>query len=518
MTAASTTTTSNRRVHAVALFVALITALVFVPALANDFVRLDDQGYVLDNRVVHDGLSVAAVRWSFTTFSMSNWHPLTWLSYLVDASLFGIDATAFHATSVFLHALCAALVVLVVRALVDDLRVAAAVALLFALHPLRVESVAWVSERKDVLSGVFFFLTLLWYVKATRRSEGARLRWHAAALVAFALGLLAKPMLVTVPPLLVVIDACFLDRFRGPTRREIALLVVEKLPYLALAACAAALTVMAQGDAIVEVERYPLGARLANAAVSYARYLQLTVWPAELSILYPLPADGWPAGTVAASIAVIGGVTALLLALARRGERRALGGWLWFLGVLVPVIGIVHVGDAARADRYTYLPHVGLFLAVVLAVRGAVMSLRSAAGAFDVVLVLAFALAFACVPRTVDQIGVWSSSRSLFTHAIAVSPEQPWLRMHLASALVVEQRAPGDVREAIAHGASAISMRADDPALLAAFGSVLAAAGELDEAERALRAVLEVDPQNASARAELERIATRRDRSETHVR
>lgn len=488
----------------IAVVVAVITMVVFLPALGNGFVRYDDHGYVYENRVVLSGLNIDAIRWSFTTLSMSNWHPLTWLTYLVDSSLFGMDAAGFHATNVLLHAMCAALAVLVVSSLGGDVLMGAAVALLFALHPLRVESVAWISERKDVLSGVFFLLTLLWYVKAARASGAQRpsFTWHALALAAFALGLMAKSMLVTVPPLLLVIDACFLRR------RDVARALLEKLPYAALAAIAAVVTLRAQGDAIVDVEAHGVGARVSNALVSMARYLAKTAWPTDLSVAYRVPDDGWSPLAVAGSALLVLALTTALAAMAWRArDARALGGWLWFVGMLVPVLGIVQVGSAAMADRYTHLPHIGLLLALALVVERLVRVMRAGSTAANATFGLCVVLAFACVPRTIDQIGVWSSSRTLFTHAVAQAPEHMWMRMYLALALVIESDDPADARIAVNEGAAAIRQRPNDPALLAQFGVVLSMAGERAEAERALRAVLDVDPENAVARAELERIA-----------
>lgn len=480
-----------------AVIVAVITCVVFLPALGNGFVRYDDHGYVYENRVVWSGLNVDAVRWSFTTLSMSNWHPLTWLSYLVDTSLFGMDPMGFHATNVLLHGLCAGLVVLLVSSLSGEVLVGAAVALLFAVHPLRVESVAWISERKDVLSGVFFVVTLLWYAKAVRASSRTTsLRWHALALVAFVFGLMSKAMLVTVPALLLVIDVCFLDRL-SRSRREIGRVLLEKVPYAVLAALAAVVAVKAQGEAIVAVDAHGPAARAANAVVSIARYLAKTAWPFDLSIAYRVPGDGWSPLAIVASAAFLVAITIACALFARRTrDLRALGGWLWFVGMLVPVLGIVQVGSAAMAERYTYLPHVGLLLALVLLAR------RASAASLGVVIMVALA----CVPRTIDQIGVWSSSRTLFTHAVAQAPDHVWMRMYLALALVHETDAPEDARLAIQEGATALRQRPSDVALLAQFGVVLSRAGDRAEAERALRAVLEVDPQNAVAREELERL------------
>jgi protein O-mannosyl-transferase len=478
----------QERTMITAVIVAVITFVVFLPALANGFVRYDDHGYVYENRVVLSGLNVDSLRWSFTTLSMSNWHPLTWLSYLVDSSVFGMNPGGFHATNVVLHALCAGLVVLVVSSLSGDVLVGAAVALLFALHPLRVESVAWISERKDVLSGVFFFVTLLCYVKAVRASSRP---WHALAVAAFAFGLMSKAMLMTVPALLLVIDACFLRR------RDIARALVEKLPFVVLALVAAVLAVKAQGDAIVDVETHGIAARAANAIVSIARYLAKTAWPFDLSIAYRVPDDGWSALAIGASAALVVALTLAFVAFSvRTRDPRPLGGWLWFVGMLSPVLGLVQVGSAAMAERYTYVPHIGLFLAVVLVVE----RVR------PIAIPIAIALALACVPRTIDQIAVWSSSRTLFSHAIAQAPEHAWMRMNLASALVRESEDPVDVRLAIDEGATAIRQRPNDVALLAQFGVVLSRAGDRAEAERALRAVLEVDPNNAVAREELERL------------
>ncbi len=405
--------TIPRTVLAACCLLALAVAVVFGPTVWHDFVNFDDDAYVYDNPQVMQGLTQQTVAWSFTTFHSSNWHPLTWLSHALDCQLYGTQhAAGHHLTNVVLHAAVAILLLLVLWQMTGSLWPSAVVAAVFAVHPLRVESVAWIAERKDLLSGLFFMLTLGAYLHYVRHPFS----WHRYLLVAamFALGLMAKPMLVTLPFVLLLLDYWPLGRISlrggadsqdnsgadipvcrekprcdgsctatpgatvqlspqlkwGDTGRQECLphLIAEKLPLLLLAAASCVVTSFAQDPSIAVSKYLPVSARIANALVSYVDYLGQFFYPLGLAAFYPHPESGLPIWKVAGALLLLVGISAA----AWIGRRRCpylLVGWLWYLGMLIPVIGLVQVGDQARADRYTYLPQIGLVVALVWAQR-----------------------------------------------------------------------------------------------------------------------------------------------------
>jgi tetratricopeptide (TPR) repeat protein len=414
----------------VALALAGVTLVAFAQALWCGFVNYDDPDYVTKNEHVTAGLSAEGVRWAFTTFKNGNWHPLTWLSLQLDATLWKTDPFGFHLTNVLLHAANAALLFLALRALTGALWRSAAVALLFAVHPLRVESVAWVTERKDVLSTLFGLLAL-WAYAAYVAAPSTRRYLALAGL--FALSLLSKPMLVTLPCLLLVLDWWPLGRLQTADwwRR-----VVEKLPLFALVVASSAVTYRAQLDqsAVGNTEMFPASVRAENAVVSYAAYLLKTVWPADLGAYYPHPIyDRRPGGgltgeTVGLAAVLLAALTAGAVALRRRAPY-LLAGWLWFLGTLVPVIGLVQVGAQAYADRYTYFPQIGLLLAVCWGAadlaRGRERVALAAAGAAALVLALA----------TQAQMAYWKNSEVLWRHSLQVTFSNSTAEMNLGEIL-----------------------------------------------------------------------------------
>jgi tetratricopeptide (TPR) repeat protein len=415
------------RPRLLALLLALITLLAYLPVTRDSFVVYDDHDYVTENSYVQNGLTWAGIKWAFTTGHASNWHPLTWLSLMLDAQLFGINAGAFHFVNALIHAanvvLLFALLLRLTRLRADAparqagaLWPCAIIAALFAWHPLHVESVAWVSERKDVLSTFFALLTLLSYAKYVK--ENCR-RSFWLALVFFALGLMAKPMLVTLPFVMLLLDYWPIQRFNDSTIQR---LLAEKIPFFALTIISCVVTFLAQryGGAVMTLQQYPLNLRLENAVISYGRYLLMTVWPVNLSVIYPLPNHlHWihaAAATSAAALVVI----CWLVWRAHRACPYLPVGWLWFLGTLVPVIGIVKVGDAALADRYTYFPLIGIFIAVVFGVRELAERFHFPkiipVGAS--ILILA-----ACLALTENQLRYWHDNESLFKHAQAVTQD-----------------------------------------------------------------------------------------------
>ncbi|HWP64826.1 MAG TPA: tetratricopeptide repeat protein [Candidatus Limnocylindria bacterium] len=480
----------RRRDLGIAALLALGTAALFSPALDADFVLYDDPEYVTDNPVVRAGLSADGVRWAFTTFHAANWHPLTWLSHMLDATLYGDAAWGHHLTSVLLHAAATALCYLVFAGWTGAVGRSLLVAALFGAHPLRVESVAWVAERKDVLAAFWWMATLLAYGAWVRRPSAVR---YGAVLLGFACGLLAKPMVVTLPFVLLLLDAWPLCRPLG------ARLVTEKLPLLVLSAAGSVVTFVAQreGGAVVPLESLGLLQRLAGAAVAYATYLWMTVWPVNLAVLYPLRPIGAP--EVIGSLAVLGGVSALALRPALRAPAPAVG-WLWFLGTLVPVIGLVKVGQQALADRFTYLPQVGLFVA-------AVWWLGERLGARAGVAVGALAVAAASA-GTLRQLAVWQDSVTLFRHALAVTGDNPTAETNLAAALLEL----GRLDEARPHAERAVARAPGSAEAWITFGRARIQGGDVDGARAAFETASRLDPHDARAHYNLGVVAAEQGR------
>jgi tetratricopeptide (TPR) repeat protein len=513
------------------LLLAVATFVLYAPVGRHGFVDYDDGQYVFENAQVQAGLTLAGVRWALVTGHASNWHPLTWLSHMLDAEWFGERAGGHHLTSVVLHCLDAVLLLLLFERMTGALWRSAFVAAAFAWHPLHVESVAWVSERKDVLSTFFGLASLLAYVAYARgapaggKPRAARSYWLGLGL--FALGLMSKPMLVTWPFLMLLLDGWPLRRFPpGDARAGLGRLVREKLPFfaLSLASCAVTFVCQAKGGAVSPLAGYPLPERLANAVISYARYVGKALWPADLSVLYPNPGH-WPSWQV-----ILAGLflTAVSLAAfrARRSSPHFAVGWFWFAGTLVPVIGLVQVGIQAMADRYAYVPLIGLTVAVAWGA-GAVAERRPAAR--GPIAVAGIAVLAAWIPVTRHQIGFWKDSETLFRRAVAVTANNHLAFNNLGFTLSEQGRKgeatemyraalaikpdyadalnnlghalAGDRKygEAIEHYRRALRV---DPGLVEAhnnLGNALSETGKLDEAIEHYRFVLEREPDHAEA-------------------
>lgn len=397
---------------------AILIFAVFGQTLRHQFVQYDDPGYVYANPKILRGLNWEGVAWAFTHVHQSNWHPLTTLSHMLDCQLFGLNPSGHHAVSVLIHAATAVLLFWVLWKMTSSLWRSAFVAAIFAIHPLRVESVAWVSERKDLLSGLFFMLTLWAYLHYVRGP-----RWTRYGLVAalFVLGLLTKPMLVTVPFVLLLLDYWPLRRYRveADDWRIIRNLLVEKLPLIALSAASCIATLIAQRNAIAQFEQLPLLPRVYNAIVTPLTYIWQMFWPVHLAVLYPLkPVEPWSA---ILSLLLLSGITAGVILL-RRTHAYLWTGWGWYLIMLIPVIGIVQVGSQARADRYTYLPQIGLALAMtwLVADTGArVRQLRRVEGSLAVFVVMVLGLA------AHKQTYYWRNDEALWDHTLRVTRDNP---------------------------------------------------------------------------------------------
>jgi Tfp pilus assembly protein PilF len=423
----------------VCLLLAAATGGVYSRACRNGFVNYDDDVYVEYNPEVQKGLTAESVRWAFTTTLMVNWHPLTWLSFQLDHRLFGLQASGFHLTNVVLHVLDTLLLFVALRALTGAVWRSGFVAALFALHPLHVESVAWISERKDTLSTFFWMLTLVAYAVYARRPGVLR---YPLVAVPFALGLMAKSMLVTLPFVLLLLDYWPLGRLR-PAFWPCLRLLLEKLPLLVLAAASCAVTVVAQqrGGETNPATELPL--RLEHAVVSYVLYIDWTVWPQNLIPFHQFPTQLFPPWQVGGAVTVLAAISGACLVLARRAPYLIVG-WLWYLGTLVPVIGLVQVlGGHGMADRYTYVPLTGLFLMAVWGVADLAARWRLALLPATVGLVVLAA----CAVATWVQIGYWYDSTTLWTHALEVDPNNYLGNNNLGTVLLNQ----GKVDEAMRH-------------------------------------------------------------------
>ena len=340
----------------ICIFLAAMTWSVFGQTLWHDFVDYDDDSYVYTNPVVASGVTPGGVIWAFTHVHAGNWHPITTISHMLDCQLFGLKAGGHHFTNVLLHTAAVILLFLVLYRVTAALWRSAFVAAVFAIHPLRVESVAWIAERKDVLSGVFFMLTLAAYLRYVHKQTSGR---YAILAIVFACGLMTKPMLVTVPFVLVLLDYWPLRRMVDlQTLRKLAL---EKVPLLMLSAISSIATILAQRGPIAEMEPFPLTWRLANTIVSYQTYIWQMFWPTHLAAFYPHPENHLLVSNVILATLILVAITGVALAL-RCTRPYFIVGWFWYLGMLVPVIGLLQTGMQGHADRYTYLPQIGLYL------------------------------------------------------------------------------------------------------------------------------------------------------------
>ncbi len=412
----------------VCVLLAIITAVVYWPAIGFDYVNYDDPGFVYQNPHIMGGLTWQNVRWAFSSGVDGNWIPLSWLSNMLDVELFGTTAAGPHLTNLLLHTANTVLVFLFFRRLTGAHWQSAVLASLFGLHPLHVESVAWVSERKDVLSTFFWSLAIWAYARyAQKPAAGFPLRSkdYFLALIFFALGLMSKPMVVTLPFALLLLDYWPLQRIKSGeifTRRGVMpRLIGEKIPFFILSLIGSALTFCTQLHcrAVVSLARYPAGARIGNVIVAYVRYLAKTFWPANLASPYPLP-QHWPGNQVLAAAVLLMGLSLLAVWTARK-RPYVLTGWLWYLGTLIPVIGLVQVGAQSMADRYTYIPLLGVFWIVVWAAADLISHWQPPR---LVVAVAGLLLLGTCAAQTRAQLNCWRNSESLFRHTLARTREQ----------------------------------------------------------------------------------------------
>ena len=471
-------------------------AIVYAQVASHEFTNFDDPTYVTQNYRVTSGLSASNIQWAFTTFHANNWHPLTWISHMLDVQILGLNAGRHLLMNVAIHALTSVLLFFMLLRLTTAMWPSAAVAALFALHPLHVESVAWVSERKDVLSTLFFVLTLWLYARFVEKRSLGR---YVLMAIAFALGLMSKPMLVTLPFVLLLLDY-------WPLKRLSKQAVIEKLPLFAIVIPVAILTMKAQQTSIGAI---PFSDRISNAARAYVAYLGKMIWPAHLTNIYPLPRNTSIAITLSA-LAFLLIVTIVALRFSKRFPFLPVG-WFWYLGTLVPVIGLIQVGRQAMADRYTYIPSIGIFIAVVWTARKWLPLFAIAA--------------IACAVCSFIQVKYWTSSYTLFQHAVAVTPDNDIAHEMLGLTLVERGERAGGEREL----QKAIDLNSANDRALLALGRLRFSAGHPEEAiplfERALRikdlpetrAALAAARGNAEEATRMYQEAIRRDPASTYL-
>lgn len=500
--AAASDAPQSHRAHGwwAALALVAFNVAVYASVRNFEFVRFDDPDYVTGNAQVTSGVTWQGLKWALTTGHAANWHPLTWLSHMMDVQVFGVNAGAHHVTNLLFHIANTLLVFFVLRRMTGAVWRSAFVAGLFAIHPLRVESVAWVSERKDVLSTFFWMLTLLAYTAYVRHPRARR---YVLVLLLFALGLLAKPMVVTLPFVLLLLDVWPLRRITlwrdgrgliaagdGPVAMR---LVREKIPLIAIAAVSSVVTVIVQrrGGAVGNLTTYPLVLRLENAVVNYVAYIGKTVWPARLSAFYPYrqSVSAW----------VVAGATLLLIgatvAVARGARSRPylLVGWLWYLGTLTPVIGVVQVGLQSMADRYTYVPLVGLFIIVAWGAADLAERWLPQRAVLPATAALVLG-ALAIIARS--QVETWRNSLALWQHAVDVTSDNAYAQYNLGVVLVQA----GRVDEGISRFREALRIDPTYPDVHIDLGNALNARGAFDEAVTEFATVVRLRPDYAEAR------------------
>ncbi|MDH7601035.1 MAG: tetratricopeptide repeat protein [Armatimonadota bacterium] len=504
MTARSKTGSEKKVFFALCGALAVFVLSVYLQTSSFNFTNFDDNIYVFQNEHVTQGLSWRSTIWAFTSTHASNWHPVTWLSHMLDCHLFGLDAGAHHLSSVVLHLANSILLFVVLRAMTGRQGLSWFVAALFAVHPLHVESVAWIAERKDVLSSFFGILMLLAYWKYTRRHSNL---YYSLVMVAFILGLLSKPMLVSLPILLLLLDYWPLGRLGCPSGSHgvasFKTVLVEKIPLFVLALASSVVTFLVQraSGAVKPLDAFPFCVRVANAVWAYCIYILKTFWPTGLACFYPHPGTGIPTWQVVLSATALTVVTAVAI-IKRRQTPYVFTGWLWYIAALLPVIGLVQVGKQAMADRYTYLPHVGLFVAVVWGCDRLVQlaSVRLRLGLLQALWASAACAAIVLLSVAAHkQVGYWRNDVSLWKRAIAVTKNNAVAYYNLGTTLATQ----GDAESAMACFKSAVRIDPRKHEAYANLGALLGERGDYEAAVKYLAKAVKLRPRNPIYRANL---------------
>jgi len=478
-----------------ALFV--ITLAVYIPVGNHEFINYDDDFYVVANPHVASGITGKNIAWAFTTMHQSNWHPITWLSHMADAQFYGMAPRGHHLTNVFIHAASTLLLFLLLLRITGAVWQSSFVAALFALHPLHVESVAWVAERKDILSAFFWFLTLLFYSEyAAQRKKSL----YLLTLITFVLGLMSKPMLVTLPVIMLLIDFWPLDRYRHEEQEQglrqllprVITVVKEKIPFFACTLLSSVITIYAQGKggAISNLETVSFWVRIENALISYVKYITKALWPVDLGVLYPIQFS-FPLWQVIGALLVLLLFSVIAVMSGRRHPYLPVG-WFWFLVALLPVIGLIQVGAQSMADRYTYIPLTGLFILVAWGVPDLIKGLQYRVG---ILALLGGAVIAASAALTWQQLGYWRDSVALYRHTLQVTSGNCIIHYNLGNAFLNKEKP----EEAIPEFREAIRINPNFAVAYRNLGLALYKKGNLDAAIYELEKALRINPGDADA-------------------
>jgi protein O-mannosyl-transferase len=476
---------NKNRSFLICLVLTLATAAVFYQVCTYDFVNYDDQIYVYENPNIQAGITLKAIKWAFTTGYANFWHPLTLLSYMLDWQLFGSNPAGYHLTNLIFHIANTLLLFLVLKRMTDAVWPSAFAAALFALHPLHVESVAWVSERKDVLSTFFWLLAMWAYLRYVKQPGISR---YLLILLVFALGLMAKPMLITLPFVFLLLDYWPLGRIGRFQWRIVYRLILEKIPFVALSVISSVIAYLAQqsGGAVTQLAKLGLKIRIYNALISYVTYIEKMIWPSRLTVFYPLVGRNISVPYVVISAAILLAVTILVLRFAKN-HRYLFTGWFWYLGTLLPVIGLITVGSHAMADRYSYITLTGLFITIAWGLPELLAGWRYKKNALILSALLIISIMSIC---THIQLRYWRNSQTLFQHALDVTKDNYVAHYCIANFLFSQ----GKPDEVIYHYLEAIRILPDYVDALSDLGAVLHREGRIDEAIGYYRRTLEINP------------------------
>jgi tetratricopeptide (TPR) repeat protein len=483
---------------AAALLLVAAVAVVYHNVYGFDFVSYDDDIYITNNEHVHGGITTESLTWAFFSSYFAMWQPLIWLSHMLDVSLYGMKAGPPHVENAALHAANSVLMYLALSAATGSRARSVFAAALFAVHPQHVESVAWVTERKDVLSAFFWWSSILAYVRYTKNPS---VSGYAAVFALYAAGLCSKSMLVTLPFVLLLLDGWPLGRWgadetssgivnsAGSAGSRAGRLVIEKIPLFALTAAVSVITMIAQSaaHAVKSLDQFPITIRISNAAASYAMYLSKALWPSGLGVMYPYHEIAW--WRVAAAACVLAGITFMALANARKRGYLATG-WLWYLGTLVPVIGLVQVGGQSRADRYTYIPMAGIYIIAAWGIPEALSSVRRRREILTAAGAVVAAVLMICA---INQTGYWRNSKTLIERALAVSSDNPVAEVNMGLELALS----GKVEESLPHFAKAVRIAPTMQSARYNYGATLFEFGKYAEAATQLVETIKLDPSNA---------------------
>ncbi len=481
----------NKETFVLCILLAAATFGVYSRVLSNGFINFDDNEYITNNQNVQGGFSIENVKWAFTTNTAANWHPVTWLSHMLDCELFGLRAWGHHLVSLLLHIANVLLLFWVLKAMTGAIWRSAFVAAVFALHPLNVESVAWVAERKNVLSTFFWILVMMGYWQSVKEKS---VRWYVMTLILFALGLMAKPMLVTLPFVLLLMDYWPLERIKDLREgKVIGRLVIEKVPFFVLSIISSVVTFFEQRSlgAVLDAAVMPINARVANALVSYVKYIEMMFWPSKLAIFYLLDDKKIPVKEAVMAGVLLIAVTVLVIKLSAKRRYPAFG-WFWYIGTMVPVIGLVQVGEQAMADRYAYVPLIGLFIIVAWGAAEILKGWRHQ----KILLGAAAIIVFGCLSvKTFEQIKYWKNGVTVFEHAVKVTKNNR--RAYYSLGCAYDNA--GDYAKAEGAFKEAIKIKADYYEAIYNLGILYNKIGRFDDAIGTFEQTIKVRPDFAEA-------------------